>query len=103
MICRARLAAASIPIADLTPMLSRILGRMVVDKTGLPGKFDVSLQWMPAQSQQPSPEGSKPQPPRPADPSILAAIQEQLGLRLESRKGPVEMFVIDGAEKPSEN
>jgi uncharacterized protein (TIGR03435 family) len=105
MIGRNRVAAASIPIADLTPMLSRILGRMVADKTGLTGRFDISLEWAPNESQalQSPPDGPKPPPPDATGPSIFTALQEQLGLKLESQKGPVEIFVIDRAEKPSEN
>lgn len=100
-----RLAAASIPIADLAKMLSRILGRTVINKTGLTGEFDVSLVWMPNESQAPAPqpEEPKPLPPETLAPAIFTALEEQLGLKLESRKGPVEIFVIDHAEKPSEN
>jgi bla regulator protein blaR1 len=101
----AMLKATGIPIANMIPMLSRFLGRTVVDKTGLTGKFDISLEWTPDESQamQFAPDGPKPPPPDAAGPSIFTALQEQLGLKLESQKGPVEIFVIDGAEKPSEN
>ena len=102
--------ASSVQVGDLTPMLSRILGRTVVDKTGLTGKFDMTMEWTPDESQamQALPGGGPngPAPPPPADPngpSIFTAIQEQLGLKLESQKGPVEILVIDHVEKPSEN
>ncbi len=77
-------------------ILSRKLERPVVNHTGLEGLFNFKLQWMP--------ESFKPGETVPPDgPSIFTAIQEQLGLRLVSQKMPVEMLVIDHAEKPSEN
>lgn len=89
--------------------LSRKLGRVVLDKTDLKGEYDYSLEWAPAAD-----EGNSeytgvpldaPQPPHPDTngPSIFTALQEQLGLRLVSRKGPVEIIVIDSVEKPSAN
>ena len=100
-----RVAAASVPIADLTPVLSRILERSVVDKTGLTGKFDINLQWTPdpGQAMQFAPDGPRPPVSDATGPSIFTALQEQLGLKLESQRGPVEIFVIDRAEKPSQN
>jgi uncharacterized protein (TIGR03435 family) len=96
---------AGIPIANLIPMLSRILGRTVLDKTQLNGNFDISMQWTPDESQAPQfqPDGPKPPPSDATGPTIFTALQEQLGLKLESQKGPVDMFVIDHVEKPSEN
>jgi uncharacterized protein (TIGR03435 family) len=70
------------------------LGRSVVDKTGLTGEYDFTLSWTPEDR-----ESS-------GDPSVSpipAAIQQQLGLKLESGKAPVEIIVIDHAEKPSVN
>jgi uncharacterized protein (TIGR03435 family) len=100
-----------IPIENLTRLLSRQLGRTVVDKTGLTGKYDFTVKWTPDESQGamfkgpgsgPPGSASKP-PPDSSGPSIFTAIQEQLGLKLESQKGPVEILVIDHVEKPSEN
>jgi len=80
-------------------ILSNQLDRPVVDKTGLAGNFDLQLEW--------SPEASRPSAEAvgtvPSGPSIFTAIQEQLRLRLEATKGPVEVIVIDSVEKPSEN
>jgi bla regulator protein blaR1 len=95
-----------IPMANLVHFLSQQLGRIVVDKTGLTGKYDFTLQWTPDESQ--GPPGGPPgidnaPPPDTSGPSIFTAIQEQLGLKLESQKGPVEILVIDHAEKPSAN
>jgi uncharacterized protein (TIGR03435 family) len=102
---RGAVMATSVPLSQLPPVLSRILGRMVVDKTGLNGNFDINLEWTPDESQalQFQPEGPRPPPSDAAGPTIFTALQEQLGLKLESQKGPVDMFVIDRVEKPSEN
>lgn len=99
------LKASGIPVANMIPMLSRTLGRTVVDKTELTGKYDITLEFTPDESLalQPPPDAPKPPPSDSAGPSLFTALQEQLGLKLESQKGPVEMFVIDSAEKPSEN
>jgi uncharacterized protein (TIGR03435 family) len=70
-------------------MLTPILGRTVIDNTGLQGNYKVDLTW--AADDQTS------------GPSLFTAIQEQLGLKLEPTRGPVETLVIDHAEKPSEN
>ncbi len=100
-----RLNAVSIPLANLAQILSRTLGRTVTDKTGLTGKFDITLEWTPDESQalQLPPDAPKPPPSDASGPSLFAALPEQLGLKLESQKGPVEIFVIERAEKPSEN
>jgi uncharacterized protein (TIGR03435 family) len=84
--------------------LSRMLQRTVINKTGLTGKYDLTLKWTPDEAQLGT---LPPDLPRPtfdqAGPTIFTALQEQLGLKLESQKGPVEMYVIEKAEKPAEN
>jgi uncharacterized protein (TIGR03435 family) len=95
--------AQGILIADFVPLLSTILGRTVVDKTGLTGKYDFTLQWMPDETEASTFPAGVGQPPDPSGPSIFAAIQEQLGLKLESGKGPVAVIVIDHVERSSEN
>jgi uncharacterized protein (TIGR03435 family) len=99
------MTAVSVPLANIVPMLARMLGRTVVDKTGLTGKYDISLEWTPDESQTAllPPDAPKPPPGETQGPSIFTALQEQLGLKMESQKGPVEMLVIDLTEKPSEN
>ena len=83
-------------VSDLVRHLSAILGRTVTDQTGLKGIYAVKLAW--------APEGLTAEAAAdPAGPSIFTALQEQLGLRLEPSKDQVEIFVIDHAEKPSEN
>ena len=82
---------------------ARILDRPVVDQTGLPGKFTFTLVWRPDQLATPGPNA----PPLPADlesrSDIFTAFQEQLGLKLEATKAPVEVLFIERVEKPSAN
>ena len=90
-------------LGTLSGQLSSILDRTVIDKTGLAGIFDFNLEWTPNPVAAP-PDGPATYTSNDAvGPSIFTALQEQLGLRLESAKGPVEMLVIDHVERPSEN
>jgi len=96
-------------MAALASWLSRQLGRVVMDKTELKGEFDYALEWTsePGQGGPESiglPPDTRGTPPvETTGPSIFTAVQEQLGLRLVSTKGPVEIIVIDRVEKPSSN
>jgi uncharacterized protein (TIGR03435 family) len=103
-----------VSMASLAQFLYGRLGRTVLDKTGLTGKYDFMLKWTPDQNQmQPAggfqaTSGGAPggQPALVADagaPDLFTAVQEQLGLKLESGKGPVEVIVIDHVERPSGN
>jgi len=83
-------------IAALADQLAIELNRPVIDKTALTGRYDVALKWTP-ESSTPTPDSLD------TAPSIFTAIQEQLGLKLESSKGPVQVLVIDHIEPPSEN
>jgi uncharacterized protein (TIGR03435 family) len=101
------ISGTGMSMAELGTALSNALQRPVIDKTGLAGMFDVHVEWTADQS---TPgfvaPGLPPAPQGQADPnakSIFTAIQEQLGLKLESTKGPVEFLVIDRLERPSEN
>jgi bla regulator protein BlaR1 len=88
----------------LATPISGQLSRPVIDKTGLTGKYDMDLKWTPDPSQSADvPFGPLPPPSDPNGPSIFTALQEQLGLRLESQKAPVETLVLDRVERPSEN
>jgi bla regulator protein BlaR1 len=107
---RGQLNGHSLGMADIVRLFSQQLDRTVVDKTGLTGNYDFTLHWTPDESQDPTfkePAGGQgagdSAPPESSGPSIFTAIQEQLGLKLESQKGPVEILVIDHVEKPSEN
>jgi uncharacterized protein (TIGR03435 family) len=90
-------------MAELTLTLSKWLDRTVLDRTGLTGAFDVELQF--SWEGLPGAPGRPPGVERPPNdnPSIFTAVQEQLGLKLESTRGPVDILVIDHAEKPTEN
>jgi uncharacterized protein (TIGR03435 family) len=100
-----RFKAVGMPMQMLANTLSRYLGRLVVDETGLKGSFDITLEWTP---DAPPPgaggPGSDSLPVAKADgPTIFAAVQEQLGLKLVSKKAPVRMFVIDHLDRPEAN
>ncbi|MGH9140147.1 MAG: TIGR03435 family protein [Vicinamibacterales bacterium] len=89
--------------------LGMFAGRIVLDRTGLQGAYDVDLTWTPDQMPQ-RPPGAPDQPVQfngasidPNGPSLFTAVQEQLGLKLDSQRGPVDILVIDRAEKPVEN
>jgi uncharacterized protein (TIGR03435 family) len=92
--------ANAVPLANLARNLSPIAGRSIVDKTGLNGAFDAELTWTPDASL-----GSSPEAPAVASdgPSLFTAIQEQLGLKLDAQRGPVEVLVIDSVERPTED
>jgi uncharacterized protein (TIGR03435 family) len=103
---RRRLVAQGIPIASLLPPLTQQLERTVLDKTGLKGTYDITLLWTPEDDQAPmttDAEGSRAPAADSSGASIFTAIQEQLGLKLESQKCQVEGLVIDHVERPSEN
>ena len=86
----------AVMLSRFATVLSPQLERTVIDRTGLTGRFDIQLHWSPDIN------GKPPETTSDA-PSIFTAMQEQLGLKLESGKGPVELIVIDRAEKPAEN
>jgi uncharacterized protein (TIGR03435 family) len=108
---RGQLIGQGIPISNLIDMLSQLgLGLTLLDKTGLTGKYDFTLQWTPDQSTPMfrgadggrQPAGGSPLPDS-SGPSLCTAMEEQLGLKLERQKRPVEVLVIDHVEKPSGN
>ena len=96
-------------VATLASTLSRQLGRPVLDETGLTGRYDFTFKFAPDRIQSAAPPESVANgqplaaPPDPTGPSLMDAIQVSLGLKLESGKGPVEIFVIDRVERPSGN
>ncbi len=99
---RARLPARDATMAELAWVMQRAaVDRPVVDKTGLPGRYDFELEWTPDETQFGGnvPTGN-PEPPKP---DLFAALQQQLGLRLEATKGLVETLVVDQVQRPSEN
>jgi uncharacterized protein (TIGR03435 family) len=84
-----QLTALGASIKTLLGTLSGQLGRPVIDRTNLTGNYDISLKWAPEQDSN--------------GPSLQTAVQDQLGLKLESGKGPIEIIVIDHLERPSKN
>ena len=101
-----------VEMAVIATILTQSVGRPVIDKTGLTSAYDFTLKWTPEQgSATPGPFGlppdalgglpGAPQPPADPDaPNLFTAVQEQLGLKLEAGRGPVEVVVIDRLEKP---
>lgn len=91
------LVGKALPLAELTSYLTRATDRPVVDKTGLTGKFDIVLEFAPddvvAEASGVSSD----------TPGLVTAIEQQLGLKLASAKGPRDFMVIDHLEKPSQN
>jgi uncharacterized protein (TIGR03435 family) len=97
---RGHLVARAVTIRMLVSMLANLpdVGRIVQDRTGLNGNFDLELSWTPAAV---SREQSNTSPP--VAPSLFTALDEQLGLELEPSRGPVEVLVIDAVERPTPN
>jgi len=101
--------AGAMPMTQLATSLSNMVGRIVVDRTGLTGNYDFELTYTPEQLAQGGPAGRGGAPGGggpaidPNGPSIYTAIQEQLGLKLDSQRGPVETLVIDRVERPTED
>jgi len=88
-------------VAGALPPVGR-LDRTVIDQTGLSGNFDFTLQWTP-ESDDAAPPAANLQGDDLQETTFLEALREQLGLKLESQKGPVQVLVIDHVQKPSEN
>jgi bla regulator protein blaR1 len=102
------LAMGGSPLSQFANSIGMFAGRIVLDRTGLAGNYDIMLTWTPDQMPQ-RPAGAGDQPPMingvavdPNAPSLFTAVQEQLGLKLDSQRGPVDLLVIDRAEKPVE-
>ena len=89
-----QIKSSGIAIDQLSHILTEQLERTVVNKTGLTGNYDFTLKWTPDDGQSQTDTSG---------PSIFTAVQEQLGLKLEAGKGPVQVLVIDHIERPSEN
>lgn len=87
---RGQFRGTGVPLTDLARGLTRMAERPVVDATGLTGSFDLELKWTPDNATAP-----------PGGASLFTAVQEQLGLRLEPRRAPVSVLVIESAERPT--
>jgi uncharacterized protein (TIGR03435 family) len=88
----------AVMLSDIKLNGSAILDRPVLDRTGLTGVYDFTLEWSGEEQ-----SADRTTSTNPAGPSIFTAVQEQLGLKLESTQAPVEFFVIEQASKPTEN
>jgi uncharacterized protein (TIGR03435 family) len=101
------LHGTSATMSDMASILADLLGKPVEDATALAGKFDFSMEWTPDPvSEVALRKGGGPEAAPAGDqagPTIFTALQEQLGLKLETKKIPVSAIVIDHAEKPSAN
>ncbi|HWB32266.1 MAG TPA: TIGR03435 family protein [Acidobacteriaceae bacterium] len=93
-----RMEATGVPIDSLASNLVWFLGRQVIDKTGLSGLYTFTLNYISDPD-----AGSSATADEPSGPTIFTALEEQLGLKLESAKGPVPILVIDSISRPSEN
>ena len=94
MNCVQRVAAGGMPIGALPGVIQATVGRPVVDRTGLTGRWDIELQFS-------CPAGLQVTSDRPDAPvSVFTAVQEQLGLRLEPRKERMDVLVIDQLSMP---
>jgi uncharacterized protein (TIGR03435 family) len=89
------LQGMAIELSSLTGTLAYEVQRNIIDKTGLTGTFDIDLKWTADNGAAADPDSSAP--------SLFTALQEQLGLKLQSAKGPVEVLVLDHIEMPAEN
>jgi uncharacterized protein (TIGR03435 family) len=102
-----QLLGGGVPMSRLaSQILSQLTGRVVVDRTGLTGGYDIDLKWTPTPDQLPPgppPPGVEPPSIDLNGPSLFTALQEQLGLKLDSERGPVEVLVIERIQQPAEN
>jgi uncharacterized protein (TIGR03435 family) len=108
MLAPGRIIVGGQPISSVVLGLANQVGRPVIDKTGLTGNYDFEVTFMPEGRIGGGPAG--PLPPGvelpaidPNAPSLFTALQEQLGLKLEAGRGPVEVLVIDSAQQPTDD
>jgi uncharacterized protein (TIGR03435 family) len=99
---RSRITATNATMDMLAQQLSMELRRPVHDETALNGRFDFKLEWTPEPDASPDHTAADPNSSSPGG-SIFTAIVEQLGLKLESKKGPVQVYVVEKIERPTEN
>ena len=92
-----------VPMSRFATVLAPFARRLVIDRTGLTETYDLQLSWTPeGRLQGPAPDGAPPLPPTdPNGASLFASIQEQLGLKLEPTRAPVDVVVIDRVEQPA--
>ena len=103
MVGLGQLRATAQTMTGFAGLLTGSAGRKVVDRTSLEGLYDFELNWTPDQMPANLPADAPFPRPDPNGPSIFTALQEQLGLKLESATGPLESLVIESVHKPTEN
>jgi len=101
---RVLLPARNATMAQFASMMQRgVVDRPIVDQTGLAGRYDFDLEWLPDETQFGGRFNIAPPADEPAKPDLFAALDRQLGLKLEATKGPIQVIVIDRVERPTEN
>jgi uncharacterized protein (TIGR03435 family) len=96
-----RIQFNGMPLSQFAQGISPRVGRQVVDRTGLTGEWSFELSFAPPQ--QGPPGADAPAPADPNAPDLFTAVQEQLGLKLEATKGPVDVYVVESIERPTED
>jgi len=96
-----KIQVGGFPLSQFANGLQGLAGRMVVDRTGLTGNWDFELNFAQDRPNGPLPPGVELPPVDPNAPNLFTALQEQLGLKLESTKAPVEVLVIDSVQQPT--
>jgi len=94
-----RIQFSGMPLSVFANGIAGQVGRMVVDRTGLSGTWDFELNFAPERPL--GAPGAEPPPVDPNAPTLFTAVQEQLGLKLDPTKGPVEVLVIDSLQQPT--
>ena len=97
---RGTVMTSGVPLADFARNLGPMTGRFVVDRTGLAGPYDLELKWTPENAPAAT---DAPNSPLSDGTSLFTAIQEQLGLKLEAQRAPVDVLLIDSADRPTED
>jgi uncharacterized protein (TIGR03435 family) len=97
---RSQMWGNTVTVKQFAAELTYAMGRMVVDKTGIAGLYDIRVEWTPEQF---GPEPGAEVKPDEANGTLFTALQEQLGLRLQSEKAPVDTIVVDRASRPTAN
>jgi len=87
-------------MANLVTSLGPFVGRIVIDRTELAGYFDLDLEWTP-EPQTPRPDAPPDVPAAPDAPALFTALREQLGVRLQTARSPIDVVVIDAVEHPT--
>ena len=98
-----RLRAGGLTMAEFAPLLTTLVDRIVIDRSGLDGRYDFDLTWTPEQPAKDAPVNDRLPAADTSGVSVFTALQEQLGLRLNGQRGPVDVLVVDNIERPTDN